>query len=841
MADVVILYGQNACSRFGNMLDYWNNLWSIEQWKEVYFILVAPSVSWPKPPEDIRHVLRPNCWHVPPFADPQLEQGCPENIIKRIKAGRIHIHCVCADFDTRAAAADAPLSLLRAIQQAFTLGVVSESLYLMLSEDVAAREAQRQFVTALQNDYKDLHAYPYLIGTTMANGTPVGAGSSWRAVMSEIAVGVNGTRALIDRKLYSLGYASLNADDSELRCMRELLVCECLLKRCTQPITVAEAWQLLTTDPHPPQSLDVAAVSTRVSEWLKFLAAQQMSLPTAQECKNLRILAGVYDQKSMRISSAVERFYRVNQGAATKRQMKVEAFIGERMASVQARLLQRPNATEYPVELLDSIVAVLERQKNSKPMIGTLVFPTQKMMEGHTAYVDRCCELAQTHWQSVIQAETCVLCAHALIKALSALRAFVANAATLKRDLQAHCDPTAEMSVLQEKYPQYNAELAATVQYAGYELFSNAWLGSYAPLYTPQGVSMPGLVSTLIAEGERRLHDRMPVGFNGTFCDAINREFSDAALLDGFFNQYLSAGERMLYCPGDTPGAPISYYFVDDALKRSGWVGAHVGKHMIVHNDNIERLELYELGKDLAWYLEDTNNAVLSRCKQLPPGPPKVRSWDEDERDASGDTSRVDEQHVSDNTAAFPITEEAASPGSSDADATAPEDHHLALQCVDGAYMLTWDWAHGMTDGVAVRIESPGRPPLCLACTAAEYNANMPQGLNVGTKLPFGRVGVSVFYKGMLYARKDLPGRRNLVRYRLLPAKSGQVLELQGASEDVVKLVLQCVNSAGRIVLYPLYPQTAEGLHSYSGLHLGGECEVVPSPEEEYPTVQTMR
>jgi hypothetical protein len=348
--------------------------------------------------------------------------------------------------------------------------------------------------------------------------------------------------------------------------------------------------------------------------------------------------------------------------------------------------------------------------------------------------------------------------------------------------------------------------------------------------YDETGAPVMAAFRTSIENGAERLRGYLPEECAGKFCQTVCWEYGTQERLHDFLNKYLAQSKRMFFEPSDAPDDPYPLYYTDIELADHPWFR---DKAVIeAGNDNVERVDLFQLKNSLDWYLE--NNRCFQMADGAPDGlsslkrvfdPKEVRAQSEDQSGSAGGLK----------------------PDSPPSAPEAPE-HNLAIHIDGKLYELVWDW-DTTSPNALVRISQNGQVTATINCSSEQFYSpvgNIPNGIDITSGLPYGGITVEVISSNRrLYARREMAGRRNRVTYRLERNKNGAVLTVQCSSSDLRALALCAPRAEGaeKTILYPLGAAGDDPGYRFAGLKLAdlSRCSLRPSPEERFPTVYTVR
>ncbi len=817
-ANAIVLFGQEACDRFGRLIHYWDAIQEPAAWDRFVFLLAAGSIRPPEQvPERLRETLRQSSY--------TLDAGCavcPEEVVRALRekmaGAKVFLQCVVSGLGKGQEDPRAPVLLMRDLAGRFEKGT-STVFYLLLRDgEGEAAGAQRAFLEALKAAQEaELSAYPYLVSERARDDSAVPESALWRAVFHEMLANSAGRRALAKGQLYSLGYSVLNADDSELENLRRQTLREEAGAIGRREFSPADAWTLLTQGRAGPGPQGEAAPERDIREWVGLLVKEETSLPGEKEKHNNRILSRAHELDNEAMLRAVRRFYRINCGPLDWKRF------GERyLAQAIEALCRTPNAPAFPAQLVRSAIAQLRRMET--PKTEPLLLPQKGLLTPSAAHRRACCEAIEKGCEEEIRSARLAGCAGALREALEGLLKFLAQAKASRDSLKLPGLTGAQCRLPTEKYPNYWKSIRAVRDTKGDLLFSSEWTGGHAPYYASDGQAIEKQWLALLDDGEKILRRELPPGFSGSFCEAVGKECATDEALGFFFDRHLLPSTRMLYNIHDAQASLQTLYFADRAFENHPWISRRQDQCVIARNDNVERVDLYPLAHSASWYLDDPGSLYFAApAAQRSPG---------------GGAGRLFEQKTEGEQAVHP-REEA---GESAAEEQEDLSQDLDLRVAGGEYILSWNWKPG-AQNATVRIVKDGCAPRSIPCSNAEYVVN--HGVRVIGGLPYGKVSVSVFCDGALYARREMAGMKNRVRYRLEPGRDGSgELVLTGRAEDIGKLALAAARGENRPpVYYPLNPDPKQEKQRFKGLYLPSpsHAEVRPLPGDEFPEAEAVR
>ena len=818
--NAVILYGQEACGRFESMIDYWTTMLDSAVWSQLLFILVSDDKQQePKVPRDVEETLRRNCWTMRTDCT-----TCPSNIIDairlRLAGGKTLVHCIYSDFLAPNTAPSNAVCLVDDIVHAFPQGVVDTIYYLILSTETQAVDTQRTMLKTL-SDHPLAHIY--LLSEMANDASTIDRAILWRAVFGEILAVSAQRRTLMNGRLYSLGHSSLNANDSELRNLRRQKANEVVWRKANQAITPADAWRIITQSNDVLGETDTFSLRLKVEQWVKHVSSIEISLPNETERKNNRILSNVYQMElSMAaIENAIERFYHINSGLGdtpSETRLRLRDKYLQKMTNT---LCSQVNTATFPLWLVDSLIAHLGGAERNTQRIEGRSLPKRKLMMSANDYCDACCEVFEHNCAAAAPLRVAGLCAGALHDALKALRLYLLAAQGVAEIISEQILNADQFEYLTHKYPKYWTNVQETEHDQGEKVFGSAWVASNAPYFAENGVPVADKWQGLIASGEQQLQQAMAAQFPGSFCNVVNQECPSASDLSIFFNSYLTDSRRMLHNIADPRQVPNVLYYADRTFSNHPWIISRKSNCETARNDNVERLDIYALTHDLSWYLNDPDNFYLNV---------KTR-----QNAAEGEAASLWSTRTYTPEAIETTLPKANTP---DEDRT----HGLTIHADGQRYILAWAWLPHTSNAV-VSIAQAGCEVLTIPCSVAEFAS--VQGVDISNNLPYGKLAVSVFVGGRCYAYREMPGRRDTVRYRLERAADGtSTLKLKGKADDLRKVVLS-VRKRGDTgnLLYPINVTRIDEVFRFSGLRLpsSDEMAVIPLPDDPFPTVHVLR
>ena len=825
----VILYGHDACTRLGDMLRHWDAILHENEWNQFVFIMIDRNPPLPELPARARSVLSQTILKMNP--DDLGKPGVPRSIISmlrnRIQGNSICLQLVVSFHSPAVGPLENLLDWVGRIQADFETGALYTICYALLNHQTGQQTAQRALAQMLL-EHGNEFPYIYLLGDYAQDGSTIQDAIMWRAMHSELLVNSSNQHQHEKNRLFSIGYSALNANNQELVAIRREAAARYLQRISERPVTPQVAWEILTQRKVPFRGLESTELFAALRLWLEQIVMQQSVFPTSEERKNNRIFTGVY-QKSKSpqdIQESIRRFYFVNCGHSESVERDKESFFQKHRKDVLAQLSGLMEAGAYPLQLLDAVEKELGTLCELKPRFSIPSWDTRRMLTSHTDYINQQCEALEETLERYYRAEQLQLYAKSVYALLGNIRSFVSNAKALPGELGKIFDQTQDLKHLPAKYPRYYGQVSNVIETKPVSP-SHSESGTF--YFFPNGNPAADVWQKSVSAAEKSIEDTLPSECTGSFCKIIQWEYSTTEGLLRFFNNYLAGSKRMLYEAYDTPGGVQSLYITDEALTLHQWAMNNERDIVIAHNDNVERIDLFVLAKDLNWYLG--NSVYFQQTEPLD--------------QMSGEPDRL---FGAFGAAAKPVETDKDAPEKPSATAPQPANsHNLQIRFTQNRYVLTWNWEPSADQAVVV-ISQPQGLSRSITCSLHDFNAplyGVPNGIDITNDLPYGKVTIEIHSRRGIYAHADMTGQKRGVFYRFDRGGKGLSLRLKGQPDDIDKLLVRepRKSTSGQSILYPLQADSALGEATITGFALKNctDCVLQPYPGDQYPTVYAER
>ncbi|MCE5343427.1 MAG: hypothetical protein LLF96_07585 [Eubacteriales bacterium] len=828
-ACAIVLYGREACARFEALVEYFSGILEPRAWDQFLFILIdRQSPPLPALPAEPRVALMRSCWQMD--IDTLQSAGKPEEIItglrNRIHKNNVLLQCVCAAYEDLPAPPEALLAWLDGIQQEFTPGTIRTIAYLLLRDDQSARQRQSVWAQAFA-DHTAAFPYLYLLSDCASDTSTVSPSSLWHAVYGELLANSATCRTLSTGVLFSLGLSTLNANDGELTAIRRDFLSCLLRERASRTITRQEGWEMLTHSQTRCPEPDGPEMGLALGKWLDTIVTGQIVLPNEAERSNLRLFAGFPQAPPEQLENGIQRFYQANNGTREASGQAALRYAEQYVLGVLETLGCINNTPGFPLALFTQIedslaglaaAPIRSYQPEKQP-------PRRFPPRAKRTQAAMLCHAIEAECERVLLAEQVRCYAAAFRQAFGKVRSFILAAGALRDDLEKDRVPSGTIDPLLEKYKHYTATVRDTVEARGERLVQGA---PQLTLFGPDGTPEMDHWRQIIDYGVEALRCALPAVCAGSFCQTVHWECSAREGLNQFFGEYLGESKRMLCEPADVSGTPQSLYFSDAALSGHPWFDRARNDTVVAHNDNVERVDLFPLQKDLDWY-QHHNRYFLPGSPSSSAASGLTRLWN---GEPATPPAQVTSPKFSDTNSA-----------PTDAPADTTPDHRLAIMVDHGRHVLVWEWENGVESAV-VSIFYKNLRVQNMVYTVEQYNApvgGLPNGVDVTDGLPYGPVRVEIKSSKGLYAAKTLAGRKNEVRYRFESARDRLALVLEGTPSDICKLALRVPRpgDTDKVVYYPLSIWESSAQLRIKGLqHVDpANCLLDTLPGDAYPTV----
>ena len=826
--NVVILYGNEAISHFDSLIQYWSPFFTSAAWSKFLFICVSSDGHPPRltnPPAMLSGYslkINPedqNSWVIPADTLDRLQTELP------LHHNTIRVHCICADYAGEPTMPpQVPVHLLLSIYRRLTITNTTSALFMMLHESPAAVAAQRalveEIVTAQQGQKGTFSVVPYFVCPTDSDGARYSESMLWRCVMCEMLVISCSRRPWAENAVYTLGYAILNADDSELTLLREQTVCDVIAKRWAEPMSHEEAWWQLTRTNAGTSDFTAPSMYNLLTGWLMQQAAHSLPEPKWEpDGMNLCSLQHMDSaDKVNRLFTAVQAFYRANRSNSGER---AREEIRQYVLRLKDKLMHVMNIAQFPQDFLTVFFDTLGRIANSRiNEPSPCAFESKPFWQPMEKYLHQCFNSANQKLRTHEQERFAIFLAQLLVQEMKPVRDFLAATSVAGEEYQSlmarqmlEMSGTLSIEVLKDKYPPYVQQLNQVLKLREREIFSREWFASQPSLITPPGALDPSALRTVIVAGEKRLHQSLSPGFDKGFITALKTMLGDVAM-DKFLEDYLKANKPLLQFINVGTSQVQSIRLADVMMKDV------IKADFFISNDNIEQIQLFRCQYPLAWYVSDDpaaqKNVFLSQAASAAhtaPASDAIVSWKDMKAPAK----------------ASPVSSFVLAPP-----APAEENpHHVRLIKSGNRWLLVWDWVQGMETAI-VQINNQHSFPHDISKDPPDVTALLAEGRN----------DIRIFHKGILYAECSLLGKRRAVPYAFLPAGNGTVTLKIANYPDVNPedlLFLRCVKGDGQETLYPIAGSNDPEPLLLKGLRLSGKTDVVSAPYNPFPRLLPQR
>lgn len=413
VVSAVVYYGQQNLDRFNSMAEYWRRAMLPDERERTFFLSAGERhVKFADP--DTAEKFRGQCWKL--SRPDMMSRNLVERMLGMINKEGIQLHIVCGGEDGPDPLA--PLRLLADLRKRVSPVVVTAFFYMMVDDTAASMKAQRLLAEQLENQTGSWTLY--LLSRRNEIGALLPRFDMDRALTCEILLHVRGLRSVGQRRVYTLGYKSLNAFDSELTTLREIALREAAREVHDGAIHNVDAWQVLfpgerhwqrfltisdawrsrfpradyTSDEDAWQALvpdsanwkklpavdapefaNTASVKEQIRKYLDRVAAAWLRTPNPSQLDNARILAGLRGKEDVdRVMSSVAEFISANT-PEEELTRKIDMFCDLLVEQVYLQLCGMLNGTTFPeAEVLIPVIRALEQMSEDK-------IPMPRLME----------------------------------------------------------------------------------------------------------------------------------------------------------------------------------------------------------------------------------------------------------------------------------------------------------------------------------------------------------------------------------------------------------------------------------------------------------------------------
>ena len=825
-----MLYGHEACERFAQLAEYWSTILDAQDWGNFLFVLIDRQQEKPALAPKLEMRLSSNCWQI--SMDALRNAGKPAEIIteirRRIHDGYILVQCVCTMADD-SAEPEHLINWLKSLQEDFVAGTAQIITYLMLRDFQGSGARQKAFGKAFAAS-KEFFPYLYLLSDCAVDQSAVPEFSIWRALYGELLANHSVLRVLAGGSLYSLGFSTLNANNGELNGLRRHLAGRWFLEQALQDMKHTDVWKILTGDEFSFPGMEAHELRSALRNWLDSAVGQRAVFPDAAERKNNRILTGLYGKSPEKAQAHIKHFYQLNGGSMEAAKAAAEQFALEYRKSIALKLRRTVNVPGFLPQLLERVTTELIALSGEKqePLIPPWVNRRFLLPRSRRKYFDQYLGAVEKAYERALRSRQTALYAKAVADVLAGIHSFIEEASGLNALLSKELLPDHVYETFAGKYEKYVGHVQDIILRRPDH---SELAGPGESFYDEAGAPVIAAFQAAIQSDAEKLREYLPRECAGKFCQTVYWEYGTQERLHDFLNRYLSQSKRMFFEPADAPDNPHPLYYTDKGLAGHPWFQ---NKTVIeAENDNVERVDLFQLKNGLEWYLDN------NRCFRP-------------ENEAPESVSELKRMFGTVEARAYNAAEEKAESACGirhDSLSPAPEapEHNLAIHIDGKRHVLIWDW-DASSPSALVRISQNGQVTATINCSSDRFYSpvgSSPNGIDITDGLPYGGITVEVISSNRrLYARKQMAGRRNRVTYRLECAKGDAALSVQCSSADLSALALKAFRAGGgeNAVLYPLSAAGGGPSHRFAGLKLGdlSRCSLIPSPEEQFPTVYTV-
>lgn len=811
----LVLKGQQACDELGILLRLWESLVRPEDFQKFVFLLDAPKAA---PPLGISATTQSSIQNSSFIQNGNSTQPPPnlvQAITERIVGGHFLVQAVITDFTDP----DSTLDLLSNLSGRFGYGG-NIILYLLLrDDDPDASPLQHQFLQALSARKQQPAGsifFTYLLSRRAADHSMVSKSARWRALSYEVLAHSARMRTLSEKGLYSLGYSVVNADDSELVSLRQHRISDLLKERSEAEFRPEEAFRLLSLEAAVNPATHEQVPAELVRAWIQSIVNIYIQKPDRYESQNNRVLirAGSLEPEALR--QYIERFYAINWA-----EKDWSTFKKKYLADLKEALSRHPNAALFPRKMINRVEEHLKSLLN--PMRVKPELPKKRLLELPAAYTQRLCQAIEKDCESQLLDRLNASCAQALIEVLADFKLYLDLLAQAYRQINLHSMDAAQSSRLASKFFPYEQAFLELDHIQENNLLPLDLIQNVAPYFTPEGSIRQEGWQSLIQRGAENLRQLLPGRMGRDFVSALNEMFTDVHELSGFFSEYLPVSQRMLHNVHDAAVARQSILFVDHAFGQHPLLTQAGHACIVGRTDNIERVDLYALIHDESWYLSDLTSPYFSSM----PSPA---------------FEAVNARRLFDEWA--PQAEAVAVQAhiSAQEEQSQQPSEEMSLRRSGRTYVLSWTWKPG-TQNARVSIQAENQKALNYMLDSSTFGRS--GGLVLNDNLPYGRLDITVSADGEAYASASLPGKTNLVKYKVeANAKGSSDLIAYGSVADIRQLVL-CIPRADQqqALYYPINPKLDSDAQHFVGLHLTARSRVTMQayPNNQYPSVEAQK
>lgn len=823
--NIIILYGDGATSRFTDMIRRWNSMLSYNQWNGLQFILAG--CEEPALQLDDTVSQRVNDGNTRFF---HIQDAAPDEsvyysmIYDKVSNGRVNLHLICDPGEGEASYRWAE----GMVRTAFSVQRLTTTCFYYFLFGWKSREDERKEIIHLLQTQEGA---AFLLGDSNENGGFVRAEDRWHA--TELAVLLNAAGALPVRLgAYSLGYASLNANGSELNRMCESTGCRALQDELEKTVSsLAEAGATMNLLPRGMDSI------AGMREWLKETVRAQARQPKSTALHNAWITIRM--DQNLSAADAVKRMRRfadLNYAGNESVLAGAKETAWKTEADLKKMLRYQAQTASLSPDIFRELADNWRREASRQAEPEGCVFPKQPLLmkfgKGIPEYVEQCKGKVMESIRKYIEEKNISYYAGEMAEAYERLAAWVENirgtensrerhrtAQELLQEIRKDLDSpdSGNVTKLNQKYKNYAQEL--NLQHPTLSALTEGMKGA---CYSENGALNEKNWRELVRQAGKNVEKRLSSEFRGDFFKVLNSEFSTREEREKFFDEYLKSGPRMYGHLRAQVSSGTSVLLADERLTDSWFTKQDIFQ---TRTDNAENLTVYPLGGEAADLLQDGTVYFRNTGKQTNPGGIGLFGKHDDGWEMPKPTVELPGGSLFGNR-----------PGGAGQEKAETQNPDVRLEPNGkGEYRLYWKW-HGNDETAMVELfqygEQVGRVAVIPVRRFKDNgdNMNVTEDILQGKPVPAGILTVTIrdAQRAVYVDGAEVKGRREVIRYKV----NNRQLQLKPENHSMVeKLVLRTTDPDGSETFYPLYAAGGEKKWLYEGLQLS-DGRIVTDPTQ---------
>ena len=825
---VIVFFGDAAIPHFLEMIRCWSHMLSTGQWGVFHFFLIGSQRPTLKIEDQTAALI--NDSNTSFFS---YESSVPDSveyhdaIFDKVQTGNVILHVICDSGNQ-----EIPYSWMKSfVQSAVSVEALTTTVMYYLFFGRKSEESVRTGMIDL------LEAQPgaaFLLGDMNDSGGRVTTEDRWRA--AELAVLLNSAGALPVREgAFSLGYSALNANGSELKRLNESAACRALREGLRQKIrSMAEAQLQMQLLPEGLANLE------GLQGWIRQQIEEHIPKIGGVALKNAWITIRMNPElPPLEAVQRLRRFADLNYSGEFKVGKDARELAWKVEQSVRKEMQENVGTASLDDEVLNSIVQKLHQMATTEVEPAGCTYPAKPFLKrlfhnDSEEYGNQCKSVVLRSIQEYIIQKNINLYAAYLEKAYMDLVAWVhavqgesdtgtrrTTVSDLLQDIQKELDSgdAGDAARLSQKYRTYSRELEEL-----HPRLQELTEGFSDTFFLENGELVEQAWRKLVEHAGRNMGKKMPAAFRGDFFRTLDSEFSTQEERERFFDEYLSSGARMYRNLSAQQSTGEAVLLADDRLMDQWFTGRNIFE---VKTDNAENVTVYPLGnRPASEYLKEKGAYFMGKGTANGSGKDSLFEGytSQPGRGIMGSRQRSGSLFASE----APAEEELPDTGKTDEEIRLEPD-------AKNEYRLYWKW-HGNDQTAMVEMSQYGERVGRVAVIPVQRYMDSGRNMNVtadimqGKPVPAGTITVTIRDdRQNVYLSMDVPGRRDVVRYKV----NSRQLQLRPETRTAVeRLVLRTTDTDGTNFYYPLYASSGEKPWLYEGLNLS-DGKLVEDPTQK--------